>query len=91
VARERERRYREVQAALAHSGRVATMDLITASIAHQVSQPVSGAITNAHTALRWLSAPTPDVKEATQALNRIIRDGSRAHEVIERIVRRQMI
>jgi len=84
-ARESERRYREVQAALAHAGRVATMGLITASIAHEVSQPVSGAITNAHTALGWLGAPTPDIKEAMQALNRIIRDGSRAREVIERI------
>ena len=84
-ARESERRYREVQAALAHAGRVATMGLITASIAHEVSQPVSGAITNAHTALGWLSAPTPDIEGATQALNRIVRDGSRAREVIERI------
>ena len=84
-ARESERRYREVQASLAHAGRVATMGLITASIAHEVSQPVSGAITNAHTGLGWLSAPTPDIKEATQAFNRIIRDGSRAREVIERV------
>ena len=84
-ARESEQRYREVQAALAHAGRIATMGLITASIAHEVSQPVSGAITNAHTALRWLSAPAPDIREATQALNRIVRDGNRAREVIERI------
>ncbi len=56
-ARENERRYREVQAALAHAGRVATMGQITASIAHEVSQPVSGALTNAHTALGWLGAP----------------------------------
>jgi PAS domain S-box-containing protein len=84
-ARESERRYREVQAALAHAGRVATMGQITASIAHEVSQPVSGAITNAHTALGWMSAPTPDIKEAMLALNRIIRDGNRAREIIERI------
>jgi PAS domain S-box-containing protein len=84
-AHENERRYREVQAALAHAGRIATMGQITASIAHEVSQPVSGAITNAHTALGWLTAPTPDVPEATQALNRIIRDGNRAREIIERI------
>ncbi len=84
-ARENERRYREVQAALAHAGRVAAMGQITASIAHEVSQPVSGAITNAHTALGWLSAPTPDIREATNALNRIVRDGNRAREIIERI------
>jgi PAS domain S-box-containing protein len=83
-ARESERRYREVQAALAHAGRVATMGQISASIAHEVSQPVSGAITNAHTALGWLSAPTPDIKEAMLALNRIVRDGNRARDVIER-------
>jgi PAS domain S-box-containing protein len=84
-ARESERRYREIQAALTHAGRVATMGLITASIAHEVSQPVSGAITNAHTALRWLSVPVPGIREAKQALDRIIRDGNRAREVIERI------
>jgi PAS domain S-box-containing protein len=84
-ARENERRYREVQAALAHAGRVASMGQITASIAHEVSQPVSGAITNAHTALGWLSAPIPDIQETTQALNRIIRDGNRAREIIERV------
>ncbi len=70
---------------MAHAGRVATMGLITASIAHEVSQPVSGAITNAHTGLGWLSAKTPDIEEATRAFNRIIRDGSRAREVIERV------
>jgi C4-dicarboxylate-specific signal transduction histidine kinase len=84
-ARESERRYRDVQATLAHAGRVTPMGQITASIAHEVTQPVSGAITNAHTALRWLSAPVPDVGEAMQALKRIIRDGSRARQVIERI------
>jgi C4-dicarboxylate-specific signal transduction histidine kinase len=84
-AHENERHYREVQAALAHAGRIATMGQITASIAHKVSQPVSGAITNAHSALGWLTAPTADVKEATQALDRIIRDGNRAREIIERI------
>ena len=84
-ARESEQRYREVQAALAHASRVTTMGQITASIAHEVSQPVSGAITNANTALRWLSAPVPDIAEAMQALKRIVRDGSRAREVIQQI------
>lgn len=84
-ARESEQRYREVQATLAHAVRITTMGQITASIAHEVSQPVSGAITNAHTALRWLSAAVPDTDEAVQALKRIIRDGSRAREVIERV------
>jgi PAS domain S-box-containing protein len=83
--RESEQRYRNVQAALAHASRVTTMGQLTASIAHEVSQPVSGAITNAHTALRWLSAPAPDTNEVVQALKRIIRDGSRARDVIERI------
>jgi PAS domain S-box-containing protein len=84
-AHDSERRYREIQTALAHAGRIATMGQITASIAHEVSQPVAGVITNAQTALRWLNAPTPDIKEVERALNRIVRDGSRAREVIDRV------
>ena len=53
-ARESERRYREMQMELAHANRVATMGQLTASIAHEVNQPIAAAVTNAQAALRWL-------------------------------------
>jgi PAS domain S-box-containing protein len=84
-ARESERRYRETQAELAHANRVATMGQLTASIAHEVNQPIAAAVTNAQTALRWLSAERPDLKEVRQALGRIVENGNRAGEVVGRI------
>ena len=84
-ARESERRYREVQMALAHANRVETIGQLTASIAHEVNQPIAASVTNAHAALRWLSAPLPDLNEVSQALGRIVDNGSRAGEVVGRI------
>ncbi len=84
-ARESERRYRETQSELAHANRVATMGQLTASIAHEVSQPITAAITNAHAALRWLGAGSPNLDEANQALRRILDNGNRATQVIGRI------
>ena len=76
---------RRVQAELAHVARVATMGALTASIAHEVSQPVTATVSNAEAALRWLGADPPDLEEVSQALVRIIRDGNRAGNVIARI------
>ena len=59
---------REMQAALAHAGRVATMGQLTASIAHEVRQPIAAAVTNAQAALRWLDRNPPDLEEVGQAL-----------------------
>src|SRR5271163_1944991 len=84
-ARESERRYREVQMELAHANRVATIGQLTASIAHEVNQPIAAAVTNAHAALRWLSAQRPDLDEVRLALGRILENGNRAGEVIGRI------
>jgi PAS domain S-box-containing protein len=84
-ARESERRYGEVQRELAHANRVATMGQLTASIAHEVNQPIAAAVTNTHAALRWLSAQRPDLEEVRQALGRILENGNRAGEVIARI------
>jgi PAS domain S-box-containing protein len=84
-AREIERRYREVQTELAHANRVATMGQLTASIAHEVNQPIAATVTNAQAALRWLSAQPPGVEEVRQALSRIVNDGNRAADVIGRI------
>jgi PAS domain S-box-containing protein len=84
-ARESERRYREMQMELAHANRVATMGQITASIAHEVNQPIAGAATNAEAALRWLGARPPNLEEVRQALSRIVKDAHRAGDVIGRI------
>ena len=83
--RESERRYREVEMELAHANRVATMGQLSASIAHEVNQPIAAAITNAHAALRWLGAQPPDLEEVRRALGRILNDGNRAGDVIGRI------
>jgi C4-dicarboxylate-specific signal transduction histidine kinase len=84
-ARDSEQRYREVQTELAHANRVATMGQLTGSIAHEVNQPITAAVTNAHAALRWLSAQQPDLDEVRQALRRIVANGNRAGQVIGRI------
>ena len=84
-ARESERRYHEMQTDLAHANRVATMGQLTASIAHEVNQPITAAVTNANTALRRLSARRPNLEEARRALGRIVENGNRAGEVISRI------
>jgi PAS domain S-box-containing protein len=84
-ARENERRYREVQMELAHANRVATMGQLTASIAHEVNQPIAAIVTNAQAAQRWLDRQPPHLEEARQALARIVKDGNRAGDVIGRI------
>jgi PAS domain S-box-containing protein len=84
-ARESEKRLRDVQSELAHANRVATMGQLTASIAHEVNQPISATLINAEAALRWLNTPTPNLEEAKEALRRIANDGLRAGDVIGRI------
>jgi PAS domain S-box-containing protein len=84
-ARESERRYREMQMELAHANRVATMGQLTASIAHDVRQPITATALNASTAIRWLSAQPPNLEEAREALDRIVSDSGRADAVIDRI------
>ena len=83
--RESERRYREAQMALAHANRVTTMGQLTASIAHEVNQPITAMVTHGHAALRWLAAQPPELEEVRQTLDAIIKDGNRAGEVIGRI------
>jgi PAS domain S-box-containing protein len=84
-ARESERRYREVQMELAHANRVATMGQLTASIAHEVKQPIGAAAANAAAAIRWLGAQPANLQEARQALDRIVNDAMRAGDIIGRI------
>jgi PAS domain S-box-containing protein len=83
--RESERRYRDAQMELAHVNRVTTMGQLTASIAHEVNQPIAAAVTSADAGLRWLAAQPPDLEEVRDALDRVIRAGDRAGEVIGRI------
>jgi PAS domain S-box-containing protein len=73
------------QSALAHATRVATLGELTASIAHEVNQPLAAIVTNGEAALRWLGRNEPDLQEARDALGRVISDGRRASEVIRRI------
>jgi PAS domain S-box-containing protein len=83
--RESERRYREAQMELAHVNRVTTMGQLTASIAHEVNQPIAAAVTSADAGLRWLGAQPPDLEEVRDSFDRIIKAGNRAGEVIGRI------
>src|SRR5260370_3472143 len=76
---------REVQAELAHVARVTTMGEMAASIAHEVNQPLSGVVINGNACLRWMAADPPNMTEARDAVQRIIRDRKRASEVIARI------
>ncbi|MER8444688.1 ATP-binding protein [Mesorhizobium sp. M1066] len=73
------------QAELAHVNRITTMGLLTASIAHEVNQPIAAAVTNADAALVWLGRDPPDLEEVRQALVSIKRDANRAGNVIGRI------
>jgi PAS domain S-box-containing protein len=76
---------RQAQANLAHVSRVTTMGELTASLAHEVNQPITAAVTNANTCVRWLAGDTPDIQEARAAAIRSARDGTRAAEIISRI------
>jgi PAS domain S-box-containing protein len=76
---------RQTQADLAHVNRVTTMGELTASVAHEVNQPIAAAVTNAKTCLRWLTRDEPDLEEARAAAMRIVNDGTRAAEIIKGI------
>ena len=76
---------RQAQADLAHVSRVTTMGELSASLAHEVTQPIAAAITNANTCVRWLAADTPNLEEARAAAMRIVKDGKRAAEIISRV------
>ena len=85
VARESERRYHEVTMELAHVNRVATIGQLSASIAHEINQPLSGIVTNASTCLRMLGADPPNVSGAQETARRAIRDANRAAGIISRL------
>ncbi len=76
---------RQAQADLARVSRATTMGELTASLAHEVNQPIAAASTNANTCLRWLAGDTPNIEEARATAMRIVKDAKRAGEIISRI------
>ena len=76
---------KRAEAELAHANRVATMGQLSASIAHEVNQPIAALLTNAKTAVRWLTRQPPNLEKATQSIDRIIDDGKRAADIVSRI------
>ena len=86
-AEEERERLRQTQAELARINRVTTMGELTASLAHEINQPITAAVTNANTCVLWLTRDSPDIEEARAAAERIVKDGKRAAEIIKRIRR----
>jgi signal transduction histidine kinase len=85
LAREERERLRQAQADLAHINRVTTMGELTASLAHEIKQPISAAVINAKTCLRLLGRDDPNVAEAGEAASRLVKDVTRATDIISRI------
>jgi PAS domain S-box-containing protein len=76
---------RQAQTDLAHASRLTTMGEFTASLAHEVKQPIAAAVTDANTCVRWITRDEPDLKEAREAAWRIVKDAERAAEIINRV------
>jgi PAS domain S-box-containing protein len=75
----------QAQTELSHLTRVTTLGELTTSIAHEINQPLAAVLTNANASLRWLAGDSPNLDETREAIRRVIRDGSRASEIIDRI------
>jgi PAS domain S-box-containing protein len=84
-ADEERERLRQMQTYLAHFNRVTAMGELTASLAHEVNQPIAATVINAKTCLRWLQRDEPDLSAACAAATRIVKDGNLAAEIISRI------
>jgi PAS domain S-box-containing protein len=76
---------RRAKADLTHVSRVTTMGELTASLAHEIKQPIAAAVTDANTCLRWLGRDQPDLAEAREAASRVIKDATRAADIISRV------
>jgi C4-dicarboxylate-specific signal transduction histidine kinase len=85
AARRAEEALQQAQANLAHVSRVATLGELTASIAHEVNQPLAGIVTNGEATLRWLQRDAPDLGEAQRAIRRMVGDARRAGDVVTRL------
>jgi len=75
----------QLRADLAHVNRVSTLGELAASVSHELKQPIAAAMTNAKTCMRWLKRDQPAVDEALEATSRILKDGTRATEIIDRL------
>ena len=84
-AEEERERLRQMEADLARINRVTTMGELTASLAHEIHQPIAAAVTSANACLRWLAHDPPDVESARQSATRAVREGTRAGEIIGRV------
>jgi PAS domain S-box-containing protein len=76
---------REAQADLAHVSRVTTLGELTASLSHELTQPIAATVMNANACVRWLSSVPPNLAEARAAARRIVQDGTRAGDIIGRL------
>ena len=76
---------RQAQTDLAHVSRLTTMEEFTASLAHEVKQPIAAIVTDANTCVRWITRDEPDLNEAREAAWRIVKDAKRASEIINRV------
>jgi PAS domain S-box-containing protein len=85
AARESEKRYAEVQTELAHANRVATIGQLTASIAHELKQPIGAAVNSAQAGLRWLGAQPVAIEEVRRAFDRVVKSTKRASDYIDGI------
>ncbi|HEY1581083.1 MAG TPA: ATP-binding protein [Terracidiphilus sp.] len=84
-AEEERERLRQAQADLAYMSRVITVGELAASLAHEIKQPIAAAMMNARTCARWLLRDQPDIAEACEAASRVVKDTSRAAEIIDRV------
>jgi C4-dicarboxylate-specific signal transduction histidine kinase len=84
-AEEEREKLRQAQADLARVSRVTTMGELTASLAHEIKQPIAAAITDANTCLRWLTRDEPDMEEARAAAKRVVKDANRASEIVSHV------
>ncbi|HEU4769026.1 MAG TPA: ATP-binding protein, partial [Pyrinomonadaceae bacterium] len=84
-AEEERERLRKLESELAHINRVSTLGELTASLAHEIKQPITGAITSASAGIRWLTREQPNVEEARLLLEGIKRDGERTAEIVDRL------
>ena len=87
LAKEEDERLRQAQEDLARVSRITTMGELTASLAHEIKQPIAATITDVQTCMRWLARDVPDLGEAREAVSRAIKDAAWASEIINRISR----
>jgi PAS domain S-box-containing protein len=84
-AEQERERLRQLQGDLAHLDRISMMGVLTASLAHELRQPITAAITDARTCMRWLSRDQPDLERARKAATRVLSNGARAAEIIDHV------